>query len=84
MSILTKNFGKRQDAIITDCYVVMPDGVRDSDGNCRFCKIENATWDTGVTNTIISHEIVDVLGLVPSGNVRYQHSAESWKPIPTP
>lgn len=67
MSILTKNFGKRQDAIITDCYVVMPDGVRDSDGNCRFCKIENATWDTGATNTIISHEIVDVLGLVPSG-----------------
>lgn len=27
MSILTKNFGKRQDAIITDCYVVMPEDV---------------------------------------------------------
>ena len=40
MSILTKNFGKRQDAIITDCYVVMPDGVRDSDGNCRFAKLK--------------------------------------------
>ncbi len=26
MSILKKNFGRRQDAIITDCFVVMPDG----------------------------------------------------------
>ena len=27
MSVLKKNFGCRQDAIITDCFVVMPDGV---------------------------------------------------------
>ena len=67
MSILTKNFGKRQDAIITDCYVVMPEGVTDSDGNRRYCKIENAAWDTGATNTIISPEVVNALGLVPSG-----------------
>lgn len=37
MSILTKSFGKRQDAIITDCYVVMPENVTDSEGNRRFC-----------------------------------------------
>ena len=47
MSILKKNFGRRQDAIITDCFVVMPDGVTDADGNRRYCKIENAAWDTG-------------------------------------
>ena len=67
MSILTKNFGKRQDAIITDCYIVMPEGVKDSEGNRRYCKIENAAWDTGATNTIISPEIVKVLELAPSG-----------------
>ena len=67
MSILRKNFGKRQDAIITDCYVVMPEGVTDSEGNRRFCKIENAAWDTGATNTIISPEVVKALGLIPSG-----------------
>ncbi len=67
MSILTKNFGKRQNAIITDCYIVMPEGVTGSDGNRHYCKIENAAWDTGATNTIISSEIVKVLGLVPSG-----------------
>ena len=67
MSILSKNYGQRQDAIITDCYVVMPEGVTDTEGNRRFCKIENAAWDTGATNTIISPEIVKVLGLVPSG-----------------
>lgn len=67
MSILTKNFGRRQDAIITDCYIVMPEGVTESDGSRRYCKIENAAWDTGATNTIISPEIVKVLGLLPSG-----------------
>ena len=67
MSILSKNFGRRQDAIITDCYIVMPEGTADAEGNRRYCKIENAAWDTGATNTIISHEIVNVLGLTPSG-----------------
>lgn len=67
MNTLTKNYGRRQDAIITDCYIVMPEGVKDKDGNRRFCKIENAAWDTGATNTIIAPEIVKVLGLKPSG-----------------
>ena len=67
MSILTKNYGKRQDAIITDCFVVMPDGVTDAEGNRRYCTIENAAWDTGATNTIISPEIVKALGLKPTG-----------------
>ena len=66
MSILTKNFGKRQDAIITDCFIVMPDGVTDADGNRRYCHIENAAWDTGATNTVITPEIVNALGLKPS------------------
>ena len=30
MSILTKSYGKRQDAIVTDCYVVMPEGVMEA------------------------------------------------------
>lgn len=33
MSILTKTFDFRADAIITDCFVVMPEGVKDKDGN---------------------------------------------------
>ena len=66
MSILKKNFGRRQDAIITDCFVVMPDGVTDADGNRRYCKIGNAAWDTGATNTVITPEIVTALGLKPS------------------
>ncbi len=66
MSALKKIYGQRQDAIITDCFVVMPDGVPDADGNRRYCKIENAAWDTGVTNTVITPEIVTALGLEPS------------------
>jgi predicted aspartyl protease len=66
MSVLKKNFGCRQDAIITDCFVVMPDGVTDANSNRRYCKIENAAWDTGATNTVITPEIVDALGLEPS------------------
>ncbi len=66
MSALKKNFGHRQDAIITDCFVIMPDGVTDADGNRRYCKIENAAWDTGATNTVITPEIVAAIGLEPS------------------
>ena len=40
MSVLTKRFDRRQDAIITDCYVVMPDGFTDADGNRRYCKLK--------------------------------------------
>ena len=67
MNCLIKCYDKRQDAIITDCYVVMPSGVTDDKGNRLFCKIESAAWDTGATNTIISPEIVESLGLKPSG-----------------
>lgn len=66
MSILIKHFDTRQDAIITDCYVVMPTGVTDADGNRRYCKLENAAWGTGATNTVITPEIVTALGLKPS------------------
>ena len=58
MSVLKKNFGCRQDAIITDCFVVMPDGVTDANCNRRYCKIENAAWDTGATNTVITPETI--------------------------
>ena len=36
------------------------------DGNRRYCKIENAAWDTGATNTVITPEIVTALGLKPN------------------
>ncbi len=67
MSAFIKNYGKRQDAIITDCFVVMPDGVTDGEGNRRYCKIENAAWDTGATNTVITPEVIQALGLSASG-----------------
>lgn len=67
MNCLTKCYGKSQDAIITDCYVVMPSGVTDKKGNRLYCKIANAAWDTGATNTIISPEIVKALELKPNG-----------------
>lgn len=67
MATLRKEYNTRVDAIITDCFVVMPSGVTDKEGNRRYCKIENAAWDTGATDTIISPEIVEVLGLKPSG-----------------
>ena len=67
MNVLTKNYGQRQEVIITDCFVMMPYGVTNEKGERRYCRIENAAWDTGATNTIISPEIVMALGLKPSG-----------------
>lgn len=67
MNCLTKTYPNRSEAIVTDCYVVMPVDVTDKDGNKRFCKIENAVWDTGATNTVISPAIVEALELKPTG-----------------
>lgn len=67
MSIFEKTFDCRADAIITDCFIVMPEGMKDEKGNRKYCHIDNAAWDTGATNTIISPEIVKVLGLKPTG-----------------
>lgn len=68
MSDLIKHFNERIDSIITDCFIVMPSGVLDENGDRRYCKIENAVWDTGATNTVISPEIVEALALKPIGN----------------
>ena len=67
MSALVKKYDRRQDAVITDCFVVMPEGVTDDEGNRRYCRIENAAWDTGATNTVIAPEVVQALGLSPNG-----------------
>jgi len=67
MNGLIKHFVERKDAIISDCFIVMPSGVVDENGDRRYCKIENAVWDTGATNTVISPEVVEALGLKPTG-----------------
>ena len=67
MSVLKKVVTHRTDAVITDCCVVMPKGVADDEGKRLYCHVENAAWDTGATNTIISPEIVKALGLKPTG-----------------
>lgn len=67
MNGLIKHFVERKDAIISDCFIVMPSGVVDEKGDRRYCKIENAVWDTGATNTVISPEVVEALGLKPTG-----------------
>ena len=40
MSDLIKHFNERIDSIITDCFIVMPSGVLDENGDRRYCKIE--------------------------------------------
>lgn len=67
MKNLIKHFAERKDAIITDCFIVMPSGVVDENGDRRYCKIENAVWDTGATNTVISPDVVEALGLKSVG-----------------
>lgn len=67
MMELRKCFNEIVEAIIVECYVVMPEGTVDEKGDRRYCKLENAVWDTGATNSIISSDVVDALGLKPTG-----------------
>ena len=38
MSAPVKKYDRRQDAVITDCFVVMPEGVTNDEGNRRYCR----------------------------------------------
>lgn len=67
MSVFSKKYGERQDAVITKCYILAP--KTDKDGNRHYCETDNAMWDTGSTNTSISQEIVAALNLQPIGKI---------------
>ena len=67
MNSLVVKFDERKDAIITGCFIVMPSDVVDANVDRRYCRIENAVWDTGATNTVISPDVVEALGLKPTG-----------------
>jgi len=67
MSVYTKRFNERLDAVITKCFIFAP-GVN-NDGTRRYCEVENAMWDTGSTNTSISQSVVSALQLKSQGRI---------------
>ena len=68
MSALKKIYGQRQDAIITDCFVVMPDGVTDADGNRRYCKIANLRVLSGEDYSDFDYDVLIGMDVITQGD----------------
>ena len=58
---ITQKYSCKAESIVSSCFV-----VKQVAGNkIEYCEVQNVLWDTGATNTIISKNIADALGLEP-------------------
>lgn len=64
MSVLTKDYEGLVEAVATECVVFSPDQAEGKQPKAFVANV--AVWDTGATNTIITPEIVEKLGLKPA------------------
>lgn len=64
MSVLTKDYEGLVEAVATECVVFSPDHAEGEQPKAFVANM--AVWDTGATNTIITPEIVEKLGLKPA------------------
>lgn len=63
MGLYTKEHEFRVDAIVTPIAICDVDAFRDGVISSKIFRSQNAVWDTGATNTLISRKVVDVLSL---------------------
>ncbi len=65
MAVLNKEYPGMIDAIQTDC-IVMP-GIEEmtQSRQLSYAEVKSMVWDTGATNTLVSSQVVEALGLVP-------------------
>lgn len=64
MSVLTKDYEGLVEAVATECVVFSTDHAEGEQPKAFVANV--AVWDTGATNTIITPEIVEKLGLKPA------------------
>lgn len=63
MAVLNKEYHHLVNAIQTDCIVMPSVEEITQSKRLRYTEIESMVWDTGATNTLISSQVVEALGL---------------------
>ena len=59
---ITQKYPAKAESILSSCFVIKPA----TNNKLEYCEAKDVLWDTGATNTIISRNIADALGLEPS------------------
>lgn len=67
MPVFTQRSSDIMEAIITECKICPPVDFANGEMPSKVYTSQNAMWDTGATNTLISPRIVKALGLKPFG-----------------
>lgn len=67
MPVFTQRSSDIMEAIITECKICPPVDFAKGEMPSKVYTSQNAMWDTGATNTLISPKIVKALGLKPFG-----------------
>ena len=65
MAVYTNEYESQPEAILTNVIVCPAVDITANVAVPVHCQVENVLWDTGAPNTLISHEVVDALGLQP-------------------
>lgn len=58
---ITQKYPAKAESILSSCFVIKPA----TNNKLEYCEAKDVLWDTGATNTIISRNIADALGLEP-------------------
>lgn len=67
MPVYTQKSSELAEAIITECRICAPVDFSKGEMPDKIYTTQNAMWDTGATNTLISPKIIKALGLKPFG-----------------
>lgn len=67
MPVFTQCSSDIMEAIITECKICPPVDFANGEMPTKIYTSQNAMWDTGATNTLISPKIIKALGLKPFG-----------------
>lgn len=65
MSVLNKEYHGLVNAIQTDCIVMPSIEEITQTKQLRYTEVASMVWDTGATNTLVSSQVVEALGLAP-------------------
>ena len=65
MAVYTQEYKSQPEAILTNVIICPAVDLSSNVVVPVHCQVENVLWDTGATNTLISKEVVDALGLQP-------------------
>lgn len=81
MAVFTKEYKSQPDSILSNVIICPAVDLSTDNVVPVHCQVEDVLWDTGATNTLISKQVVDALGLQAKNKVIISSAGgdiESW------